>query len=316
LANNAQTEHLFRLNDAKINSFSYLCIMKKVNFNTPIPQELHLDYHDKYIVLLDNVHQVQHTQETILNESFIIIMIENGECTATINGNEYSLNEGDLLICTPGNVLEHGMVSINFHCRIFIMSSEYAGDILKGTLMSISHYLMSKVVQTIHLSQEEQETIKGYYHLFSTLNPLPEDKIREHIVHHLLKSFAYAFVGFFIQRGYASPRDKGTSAEILFRKFVRILHEHPDGRTVQFYAVKLSITPKYFNTICKQISGKTASKIINEEIVTQAHLMLKDPDLSIKQISSILGFTNQSHFGSFIRKETGVSPQALRKKQL
>ena len=62
--------------------------------------------------------------------------------------------------------------------------------------------------------------------------------------------------------------------------------------------------------------GKTASKIINEEIVTQAHLMLKDPDLSIKQISSILGFTNQSHFGSFIRKETGVSPQALRKKQL
>lgn len=316
LTDNTQSEQNFQAKTAILDTFRYLCTMKKVNFNTPIPQELHLDYHDKYIVLLDNVHQVQHTQETVLNESFITMLVEEGECTTTINDNEYSLSKGDLLICTPGNVMERGMVSINFHCRIFIISSEHTGDILKGTPMSITHYLMSKVVQTIHLSQEEQETIKGYYHLFSTLNPLPEDKIREHIVHHLLKSFAYAFVGFFIQRGYASPRDKGTSAEILFRKFVRILHEHPDGRTVQFYADKLSITPKYFNTICKQISGKTASKIINEEIVTQAHLMLKDPDLSIKQISSILGFTNQSHFGSFIRKETGVSPQALRKKQL
>ena len=290
--------------------------MKKVNFNTTIPQELHVDYQDKYIVLLDNVHQVQHTQETILNESFIIILVEDGECTATINNNEYSLNEGDLLICTPGNVLEHGMVSINFHCRIFIMSSEHTGDILKGTPMSISHYLMSKVVQSIRLTREEQETVKGFYRLLSSLNPLPDDKVREYTVHHLLKSFAYTFVGLFIRRGYTSPKDKGTSAEVLFRKFTRILHEHPEGRTVQFYADKLNITPKYFNTICKQVSGKTASKIINEEIVTQAHVMLKDHDLSIKQISSILGFTNQSHFGSFIRKETGLSPQILRKKEL
>ena len=290
--------------------------MKKVNFNTTIPQELHVDYQDKYIVLLDNVHQVQHTQETILNESFIIILVEDGECTATINNNEYSLNEGDLLICTQGNVLEHGMVSINFHCRIFIMSSEHIGDLLKGTPMSISHYLMSKVVQSIRLTREEQETVKGFYRLLSSLNPLPDDKVREYTVHHLLKSFAYTFVGLFIRRGYTSPKDKGTSAEVLFRKFTRILHEHPEGRTVQFYADKLNITPKYFNTICKQVSGKTASKIINEEIVTQAHVMLKDHDLSIKQISSILGFTNQSHFGSFIRKETGLSPQILRKKEL
>lgn len=290
--------------------------MKKVNFNTAIPQELHLDYHDKYIVLLDNVHQVQQTQETILNESFIIILIENGECTATINDNEYSLNEGDLLICTPGNVLERGMVSINFHCRIFIMSSEYLGDILKGTLMSISHYLMSKVVQAIHLTSEEQDALKGFYRLLSSLNPLPNDKVRENMVHHILKSLAYCFVGLFTRRGYTSPKDKGTSAEILFRKFTHILHEHPEGRTVQFYANMLNITPKYFNTVCKQVSGKTASRLINEEIAAQACLMLKDPDLSIKQVSSILGFTNQSHFGSFIRKETGVSPQLLRKKQL
>lgn len=290
--------------------------MKKVNFNTPIPHDLHVDYLDKYIVLLDNVHQARYAQEAVLNESFITMLVEEGECTTTINDNEFSLTKGDLLMCTPGNVMERGMVSMDFHCRIFIISSEHTGEILKGTHMSITHYLMSKVARAIHLTEEEQETVKAFYRLFSTLSPLPEDKAREHMVHHLLKSFAYAFVSIFIRRGYTTPKDRGTSAEILFRKFVRILHEHPEGRTVQFYADKLNVTPKYFNTICKQVSGKTASKIINEEIVTQAHVMLKDHDLSIKQISSILGFTNQSHFGSFIRKETGLSPQLLRKKEL
>ena len=161
LTDNTQSEQNFQAKTAILDTFRYLCTMKKVNFNTPIPQELHLDYHDQYIVLLDNVHQVQHTQESILNESFIIMLVEDGECTTIINDDEYSLNKGDLLICTPGNVLERGMVSINFHCRIFIISSEHTGDILKGTPMSITHYLMSKVVQIIHLSQEEQETIKG-----------------------------------------------------------------------------------------------------------------------------------------------------------
>jgi AraC-like DNA-binding protein len=37
-----------------------------------------------------------------------------------------------------------------------------------------------------------------------------------------------------------------------------------------------------------------------------------DPDLSVKEIAAALGFANQSHFGSFMRKETGSSPVAFR----
>ena len=60
------------------------------------------------------------------------------------------------------------------------------------------------------------------------------------------------------------------------------------------------------------VSNKTASQLINEELVNLARTMLSDPDLSVKEIASALGFANQSHFGSFMRKETGRSPIAIR----
>lgn len=287
--------------------------MRKVNLNNPIPQDLHLDYYDRQMALLDNVHQVPPTRETILNESYIILMVEEGECKTTINSHEHTLKQGDILICAPGSFMERGMVSIDFHCRVFIISAEHIVDILKGTHMSISHHLMNKTLKVMHLEQKEQDIIVEYYKLITHLGRMPKDKSREQGIQRIMQAFAYTFAGLFLRRGTFQQNDKNTSAEILFRNFIRLLKEHPDGRSVQFYADKLNITPKYFNTICKQVSGKTASKLINEEIVNTALILLKDPDLSIKQISSILGFTNQSHFGSFIRRETGRSPQTLRK---
>lgn len=297
----------------KSDTFSYLCVMKKVNLNNPMPKGLHLDYQDHRLVLMDNVHNVSHTRETVINESFIVMMVEEGEAQTTINNSKVTLATGDILICSPGIFLERGMVDITFHCIVFIISANHIGEILKGTHMSLSHYLLKKRFDILHLTPEEQNIIRKYYHLISALGKLDSGKAREESINLTMRSFAYAFAGLFISRGATGGTEKHTSAETLFHHFVRLLKEHPDGRTVQFYADKLNITPKYFNTICKQVSGKTASTLINEELVNTAKMMLRDPDLSIKQVSSMLGFANQSHFGSFIRRSTGISPQALRK---
>lgn len=81
---------------------------------------------------------------------------------------------------------------------------------------------------------------------------------------------------------------------------------------VKGYAELLHVTPKYFSWVCKRLSGKTANEIICEEVVRQAKLMLRDNSLSIKQIAERLNFANQSHFGTFFRRHTGVSPCRFR----
>jgi AraC-like DNA-binding protein len=81
---------------------------------------------------------------------------------------------------------------------------------------------------------------------------------------------------------------------------------------VNGYAELLHITPKYFSSICKKLSGKTANEIIKEETIKQAKILLHDNSLSIKQVADQLSFTNQSHFGTYFHRYTGMSPQQFR----
>ncbi len=293
----------------------YICAMKTMRLGSPEARRLIFDYRDDDVVLLDNIHQVEYASETIRTEFFLLVLVEQGQCNVVINDVEVFLENGDLLICTPGNFIKSGMVSLNFHCRIFISSPTYTHDILKDARLGPLQYLITNPSITLRLSPREQGIIKDYYTLIASYSGFTHEKLRKQCVQSLLQAFSYAVAALLFEHGHIQHNSECNAAGTLFRTFLRIMHECPNGRSVQFYAAKLNISPKYFNTICKQVAGKTASTLINEELVTQARAMLKDPELSIKQIAAKLGFSNQSHFGTFMRRETGVSPQALRKKQ-
>lgn len=290
--------------------------METTNSNYYNYPKAHFDYRDKYIALTNNVQKTQNAPKSIINEANIILLVEEGQCCTTINDKEYTLNKGDIIFCSPNNFIQGGMISIDFRPCIFIISAEGSAEMLKGTHFSLSHYLTRSKTESLHLKPEEADIIVYYYKLIAAYSNKVNEFIQEQIIFRILQSLAYTFATFFVERGFTHNKPSGTSAEILFKRFVKMLQEHPHGRTVQYYAERLNISPKYFNSICKQISGKTASSIINEEIVNTALLLFKNHELSIKQISTMLGFTNQSHFGSFMRKQTGISPQILRKSNI
>lgn len=285
-----------------------------MKLNTSEALNLVSDYRDENVMLLDNIHQVDDIQETARTEFFILMMVEQGQSHAVINKEEIFLEQGDMLICTPGNIIESGMVSLNFHCLIFLATPSYAYNLLKDTHVGTLRYLAKDAYIHLHLSQQAQNIFRNYYTLISSYGMFRDEELRSQCIQKVFQAFSYIILAILFEDGRLQPQPtKFRAAENLFRSFAHILREQPNGRSVQFYADKLNISPKYFNTICKQVSGKTASTLINEELVSQAKIMLKDPDLSIKQIASTLGFSNQSHFGTFIRRETGASPQALRK---
>jgi AraC-like DNA-binding protein len=84
-------------------------------------------------------------------------------------------------------------------------------------------------------------------------------------------------------------------------------------RTVNWYANRLCVTPKYLSTVCKQVSGKTAFEWINEYVGVDIKHMLKNTNLSIKEITDELNFPNMSFFGKYCRNHFGISPSEYRK---
>ena len=87
-----------------------------------------------------------------------------------------------------------------------------------------------------------------------------------------------------------------------YKEYKRLLEEYSDEVFV----------PAVVEEFCKKVSGKTAKEIIQEETIKQAKLLLRDNSLSIKEVADRLNFTNQSHFGTYFHRHTGLSPQQFR----
>lgn len=97
-------------------------------------------------------------------------------------------------------------------------------------------------------------------------------------------------------------------------QFKALLSEHfVEERQVSFYADKLHLTPKYFSTLIKETSGKTAGEWINDMLVLEAKVRLQNHKQSIAQIAFDLNFSDPSHFGKFFKKHVGISPSDYRK---
>ena len=85
-------------------------------------------------------------------------------------------------------------------------------------------------------------------------------------------------------------------------------------RTVEYYAAMLNISSKYLTVICKKNSGKTANQWIQEYTLSAITKCLRTTEMSVKEISFLLGFPNTSFFGKYVKDHLGCSPLEYRRR--
>lgn len=103
--------------------------------------------------------------------------------------------------------------------------------------------------------------------------------------------------------------------DMIFFKFARLLQDNSnERRTVEFYADKLRLTADYFARIIKMHTGRNVTDWINEALLHQAKLYLQNPEVTVQQVADMLNFSDQSAFGKFFKKQTGVAPGKYRKR--
>ena len=102
---------------------------------------------------------------------------------------------------------------------------------------------------------------------------------------------------------------------MLFNQFLDLLHvEQIKRRKVGYYSAKLYVTPKYLSKVCSKVSGKTPMRWITEAVMSDCYQLLRDTQLTVKEISNRLGFPNSSFFGQYFREQAGITPIEYRSK--
>ena len=158
-----------------------------------------------------------------------------------------------------------------------------------------------------NLSDEELELVLRY---FDSLRALIEEN-QQKVALNMVRSLIY-YLGE-CKTNYPKKVSL-TRAEQICGQYISLieLHCHEQHR-VEWYADKLHLSPKYLSNVVKKTLNSSPNAYIDQAILRQAKSLLSSTSLSVQQIADRLGFQNQSHFGTFFKRQTGLNPSGFKK---
>lgn len=107
---------------------------------------------------------------------------------------------------------------------------------------------------------------------------------------------------------------KNTARRKLMRKFIERLEErYSSDDTVKDYAGALSITTTHLTRICRETTGKPATKVIQDRTMLEARRNLAQTNMRVSEIAETLGFHTPAYFTRVFTNNTGKSPRNFRK---
>lgn len=77
---------------------------------------------------------------------------------------------------------------------------------------------------------------------------------------------------------------------------------------------RMKLTPYYFSKLFKQETGITFMEYLTGLRLDQAKQLLKNPDLSIKEIGISVGYSDPNYFSRIFKKVLGITPSEYREK--
>ncbi|MGN1210515.1 MAG: helix-turn-helix domain-containing protein [Candidatus Cryptobacteroides sp.] len=169
-----------------------------------------------------------------------------------------------------------------------------------------------------HKNQETYNTSLSYMSIISDLQKDQSNRFNVIIATNLLRSLMLNIYDKILRYDSNNKKDiVRTRKEMVFDKFIALINETGQShRDVAWYADRLCISPRYLNSIVREVADEYPKEIIDRHIILEIKMLLTFSDLSMQEIADRLNFPDQSYMGRFFRRATGVSPLAYRKQEI
>lgn len=252
-----------------------------------------------------------------MSEGFVcfgigLIVCHAGEFDFVVSGKEYTACGGQTVFIPVGAFFSVGRQSPGLRLSIIVYKTEPIRYVLGTMVYSVHLYArMSPERHCVWHTGCEAE-IAGYISLIGAELPRTDDFFAVNERKLLLLSLTYrlcmVFSDKYLGGGSADARRTET-----FLKLIRLIDRYyMSERGVAFYAAKLFLSPKYLSELSKSVCGYTVQELIFKAITRRAMALLDSTNKTVAEISEEFNFPNPSSFGTFFKKQTGVSPQKYR----
>lgn len=250
--------------------------------------------------------------------ALIIGVGTEGETSLTSNLQEFRLKKDSLFIFSPKHILQV-QSNNHFKAHLIVVAPDFLKRINIDTKRMMPLFLQFGSLPCMELTHAESQSLRSFISMVEQELKGSETDFSSEIIGGLIAATIYK-VGDILTH-YLTEHPEVDSpihnrAEEYFRQFTELLGEHyKHERSVGFYARQLCITPKYLTTLIKRISGKSVSEWIDNYVILEAKTLLKYSNMSVQEIAYYLNFPNQSFFGSYFKRNAGMSPSQYKAKK-
>ena len=249
------------------------------------------------------------------NDYLLHIFITQGCMSFTLDDKFYQAQTGSGIILIEGKPLHDVRIEEGTKAIVLLKSRRYHLSHPLRTphnIRGLTYYYDNPIMQ---MSAQDMELC---------LRDLGDIKCRllqtDHIYHQetlerSMENFVYDI--FYIYSVCNSQQSsKGGREALLAQQFIDLLQQHVrQVRTVEFYADKLFVTPKYLSRICQQSTGHNASYWIIHFTLAQIMEELTSTDRTLTDISNDFNFPYLSHFTRYVKQHSGKTPSEYRIKR-
>lgn len=243
----------------------------------------------------------------------LVLFCLDGELEFSINLKRYRITGNMMTVAFTGDIIQIHSVKV-LEAYAVLLSSDYLNDLQIDFRLRSNFYIDTHYNAVACVPRAELTAIAPYYPLLKTNMERNRAESPE-IVRELVRAFSYTVIS--LMQIYHKNIDANMNAaprnQQLFDKFMALLKSyHTTERGLKFYADRLCLTSNYLSGVIKEYSGKSAVEWINEYVILEAKIMLRNTDLSIQEIAYRLNFATQSAFGKYFKLKTGIGPKFYR----
>ncbi|MBL7756406.1 MAG: AraC family transcriptional regulator [Chitinophagaceae bacterium] len=253
--------------------------------------------------------------KTHFRSDFItILLVTKGEMTVGSNLNKYRIGKRHVFVAAPHTVKQLISAKEDTIINVISFTGDFLGRIgMPKNTSDILGYLSSQFNPHWKLDKKDATLL---LHLMTQLksryDTVDSNPYGREILYHSFHILLYEISA--LSKRYSNLLSTRLSLKenLVMNFFNLVQKQFTTQRSVQQYASQLNVTPKYLTETVKEFSGKNAGEIIDDFVMLEAKLLLDNPALSIGEIAHTLNFSNQSFFGKYFKRFTGMSPKEYR----
>ena len=284
-------------------------------YDSEIDLSLNIDYSDDDMIVIDSVRDIVDNSLVRVKMNGILVCFD-GSAMVDINHKQVIIKKNQLVIFAPNTLFNNFLFSVDFKCKLILLTNRIIQHFLRPYLRVWNQVMYMNELKVRDLTEIDMAFVNKMCEMMSFCKQYTSNPYRTEIIKSTVLGGLLGLCGILSLEQKDKDTDFKPHGNEVFPRFLEMLQNcKVKHKPVSEYASKLCITPKYLTTLCKQNSGKTAMQWIEEYTLADIDYYIRSTNLSVKEISNLLGFPNTSFFGKYFKEHFGMSPKRFRNAQ-